>query len=146
MYEDVLNFWFNEFKSDQWWKKDKKFDHLIRERFLGVHNEAVSGKLAQWRNSFRGRLAEIIILDQFSRNIYRNTPLAYKNDKYTLILSQNAIENGIEKKINDEELIFIYMPFMHSESVSKQVISVDLFKKLGFKKNIKSALRHYDVI
>ena len=80
-------------------EKDKKFDRLIRERFLGLHNEAVSGKLAQWRNSFRGRLAEIIILDQFSRNIYRNTPLAYKNDKYTLILSQNAIENGIEKKL-----------------------------------------------
>ena len=146
MYEDVLNFWFNEIKSYQWWKKDKQFDHLIRERFLGVHDKAISGELAKWRNSFRGRLAEIIILDQFSRNIYRNTPLAYKNDKYTLILSQNAIKNGIEKKINDEELLFIYMPFMHSESISKQIVSVDLFKKLGLKKNIKSALRHYDVI
>lgn len=74
MYEDILNFWFNELTPAQWWAKDEKLDEEIKHRFSAIHTKAARCELFDWRMAAKGRLAEIIILDQFSRNIFRNTP------------------------------------------------------------------------
>jgi uncharacterized protein (DUF924 family) len=91
MFQTVLSFWFEEIDSKQWWDKDPKFDQLIAERFGELHQQARTCELYQWRDHAKGRLAEIIVLDQFSRNIYRDSPLAFGNDPLALALSQEAV-------------------------------------------------------
>ena len=76
-YDDVLFFWFNDIKPAQWWVKDLDFDRLIERRFSALHEQAIRCELFAWRASAKGRLAEIIVLDQFSRNMFRDTPKAF---------------------------------------------------------------------
>ena len=146
MYNKILNFWFHEIKPSQWWVKDKIFDNLIKKKFYYLHKQANSCGLLSWRLSLKGRLAEIIILDQFSRNMFRGTSKAYESDTIALFLSQDAINHQADKKMNAFEKLFLFMPFMHSESIEFQKVSLNLFQKLGIKKNIESAERHYKVI
>jgi len=70
--EQIIHFWFNELSSKQWWEKDPALDQLIRDRFLNEHNQAITGELFNWRKTPEGRLAEIILIDQFSRNMFRD--------------------------------------------------------------------------
>ncbi len=146
MYNKILKFWFHEIKPSQWWIKDTKFDNLIKNKFYNYHKKAHLNKLSHWRSSPKGRLAEILILDQFSRNIFRNSPKAFENDSLAFMLSREAINFKIDEQLNNVEKIFLYMPFMHSESIEFQTKSLNLFKKLGLKKNIESAERHFEVI
>src|SRR5690606_28776253 len=88
MYEDVLNFWFNELTPQQWWAKSDELDAEIKQRFAALHTKAARCELFDWRIAAKGRLAEIIILDQFSRNIYRGTPQAFAQDSLALALAQ----------------------------------------------------------
>lgn len=80
--EDVLRFWFDETEPAQWWRADDDFDAQIRERFLLTLEQGAQGELHAWRDTPRGRLAEIIVLDQFSRNVFRNTPRAFAQDAW----------------------------------------------------------------
>lgn len=77
MIEEVLTFWFEESGPEQWWSSDPQFDAAIRSRFGALHDEAVQGELHGWRDTPDGRLAELIVLDQFSRNLYRDDPRAF---------------------------------------------------------------------
>ena len=116
MKTEVLNFWFNEIDQNQWWVKQPEFDQLIRERFGDIHASANACELYRWRESPEGRLAEIIVLDQFSRNIFRDTPAAFASDTLALTLAQEAIAAGDDMLLNEVERLFLYMPLMHSES------------------------------
>ena len=80
MYKEIIKFWFEEISQAQWWKKDVQFDELIASRFSEVHGQASRCELYQWRDTAEGRLAEIIVLDQFSRNSYRDSPLSFVTD------------------------------------------------------------------
>ena len=146
MYKKVLDFWFHEIKPSQWWVKDISFDNLIKKKFYNLHRQANLYELSSWRSSPKGRLAEIIILDQFSRNMFRGSSRSYASDRKALFLSQKAIIHKADKKMNGIEKLFLFMPFMHSESIKFQKISLNLFKKLGIKESIESAERHYKVI
>ncbi len=115
MKTEVLNFWFNEIDQKQWWVKHSDFDQLIHERFSDIHASANACELYKWRETPEGRLAEIIVLDQFSRNVFRDTPKAFASD--TLALAQEAIAVGDDMRLNELQKIFLYMPFMHSESL-----------------------------
>jgi len=114
--KDILNFWFVEIESKQRWKKDAAFDALIVERFSSIHLSASQCELFAWRETAQGRLAEIIILDQFSRNMFRNTAKAFAQDALALALSQQAVSLEIDSELTDEQKSFLYMPYMHSES------------------------------
>jgi uncharacterized protein (DUF924 family) len=94
MLEEVLTFWFKDIEPKNRWSADPEFDALIRQRFLGLLEQASAGELYAWRSSARGRLAEVVVLDQFSRNIYRNTPRAFAQDPMALVLSQEAVAAG----------------------------------------------------
>jgi len=146
MYQTVLDFWFQEIEPSQRWKKDLAFDQLIKKRFAHLHLRAVSGELFEWRHNAKGRLAEIIILDQFSRNMYRDTKLAFASDSQALTLSQEAVSAKVNKVLSPIENSFLYMPYMHSESLAIHDIALNLFKKNGIESNYKFEVKHKEII
>ena len=146
VYRDVLAFWFEETKPKSWWVADPKFDDLIRNRFEELLHQAAQGELFGWRNSPRGRLAEIIVLDQFSRNIYRNTPRAFAQDPMALALAQEAIAAGADALLEPIERSFLYLPFMHSESKMIHEKAEILYRENGLKDNLEFELRHKAII
>ena len=129
MLEEVLAFWFMEIDQNQWRISDPSFDSTLEKRFLVLLHQASSGELFAWRGKSRGRLAEVIVLDQFSRNIHRGTPLAFAQDAMALALSQEAVSAGVLSELNAEECGFILMPYMHSESQTIHVQAESLFKQ-----------------
>lgn len=146
MYEDILNFWFHELSPAQWWAKDDALDADIARRFSAIHTQATRCELFDWRMAARGRLAEIIILDQFSRNIFRNTPQAFANDPLALALAQEALAVEADKALSITERSFLYMPFMHSESPEIHKIAVTLFSVEGMENNLDFELQHQRII
>ncbi len=146
MYHAILRFWFGEIDASQWWAKDCVFDQLITERFSAVHTSATRCELFEWRKNAKGRLAEVIILDQFTRNMLRGSPLSFAYDSMALALSQEAISASATKVLNPLERSFLYMPFMHSESLEIHKIALNLFQKNGIQSNLDSAIRHKEII
>lgn len=144
--EEVNNFWFKEIEPKNWWGKDAAFDELIRQRFSSIHRKAVRCELYSWRETPSGRLAEVIVLDQFSRNIYRNTPESFANDALALALAQAAIACGADKVLSASEKSFLYMPFMHSESLLIHEIAMTLYAQEGLESNYDFEKKHKDVI
>jgi uncharacterized protein (DUF924 family) len=142
----VLNFWFHEINKKKWWVKDRDFDLQICQRFSDLHTSAVTCELFKWRESPEGRLAEIIILDQFSRNIFRDTPKAFASDSQALALAQEAVLAGDDMLLNETQRSFLYMPFMHSESLEIHNVAFDLFKKNCSESNFRFEARHRDII
>ncbi len=146
MYQAILDFWFQEIEQSQWWVKDIVFDRLIKERFGQIHKNAVSCELFEWRQTPKGRLAEIIVLDQFSRNIYRETPLSFASDAQALALSQEAISVKADLELSDIENSFLYMPYMHSESLDIHDIALNLYKNNDIKTNYDFEVQHKKII
>jgi len=144
--DDILNFWFQEIEQSQWWVKDLVFDQSIIDKFSVIHQMANSCELFEWRKTAKGRLAEIIILDQFSRNMYRDTPRAFASDTLALALAQEAIAVGADKSLNDIERNFLYMPFMHSESLAIHEVAVKLYSQNGISSSIDFENKHKIII
>ncbi|WP_163833882.1 DUF924 family protein [Spartinivicinus ruber] len=145
-YQDILEFWFNEITPQQWWIKDADFDQLIKDRFSPVHQQAANGELFSWRNQAEGRLAEIIIIDQFSRNIFRDQPEAFKWDSMAVVLAQEAVAQQVDKKLTIKQRGFLYMPYMHSESLVIHEQAVKLFSQPGLEDNLEFELKHKVII
>jgi uncharacterized protein (DUF924 family) len=144
--EAILQFWFHEISPSQWWKVDPGFDQLIAERFSEIHARANRCELSGWRSTPRGRLAEIIVLDQFSRNIYRNTTLAFASDNLALALAQEAVVRGADTALAQEERNFLYMPYMHSESPLIHEAALELFRTNGSQNSYDFEQRHKFII
>lgn len=145
MVETVLQFWFKDIQPAQWWKVDAGFDRLIAERFSELHASAVQAELFAWRESPRGRLAEIIVLDQFSRNMYRGNPRAFASDPMALALAQEATAGKLDLVLSADERVFLYMPYMHSESRLIRQQAERLFRN-GPQSNRDFELRHKAII
>ena len=128
MYPSILNFWFQEIVPAQWWKVDPAFDSLVAERFGAIHAQAGRSELFAWRATPQGRLAEIIVLDQFSRNIHRGTRRAFEADTLALALAQEAVAAKADAALPQEQRNFLYMPYMHSESKQIHAVAEPLFK------------------
>ncbi|MFT5193744.1 MAG: hypothetical protein ACI9EW_002726 [Cellvibrionaceae bacterium] len=142
-WEEIINFWFEEIEPVKHWIKDPEFDQLLRTRFGDVHTAATKGELYHWRENPNGRLAEIIVLDQFSRNMFRDKPEAFAYDTIALILAQEAIAAGADKEVNPEHISFMYMPFMHSESAVIHEEAMKLFTALG---SLEFEVKHKAII
>ena len=128
--QTVLDFWFKESGKSLWFKKDDGFDATIRERFGALTESARAGELYAWREDIYGRLAEIIVLDQFSRNIWRGDARAFAGDGMALVLAQEAIKQPDYDKLDTEQRRFLLMPYMHSESAAIHEQAVQLFATL----------------
>jgi uncharacterized protein (DUF924 family) len=145
-YSDVLSFWFEQVPPKDWFRENETLDLKMVEKFIVVHSCAVSGELFEWRAEPLGRLAEILLIDQFSRNIYRDDPKAYLSDSTALILAQEVISNNIHKSFETNQLLFLYMPFMHSESKMIHQIAMQLFSTPGLEATREQALIHKKII
>ncbi|MBS0448712.1 MAG: DUF924 domain-containing protein [Proteobacteria bacterium] len=146
-YDEILRFWFVETAPRTRWAADPAFDRLIGERYGAVLEAAARAELAAWRGDARGRLAEVIVLDQFSRNAHRGTARAFANDAIALVLAQEAVAGGHDQTLAGEERAFLYMPYMHSESKRVHVDAVRLFASLGpDNDNYRYELRHKAII
>jgi len=143
---DVLTFWFEETKPEQHFKKDGVFDARIKQRFLPAYWAAVRGELSDWRETPEGRLAEIIVLDQFSRNMFRDDPQAFAHDPLALALAQEAVRTGDDLKLDPRMRRFLYLPYEHSESRKVHAVAQALFERLGDAEALKYELAHKEII
>ena len=129
-----------------WWKKDASVDAVLSERFSDLHARACRCELFSWRSEPRGRLAEIIVLDQFSRNMFRASALAFANDAQALALSQEAVACGADASLSAVEKSFLYIPHMHSESLQIHEVAVGLYAKEGLQNNLEFEIKHKNII
>lgn len=145
-YREIIKFWFEDIKPEKWFSVDPTFDSTIQKRFSAVYEQAMKGELFSWRIEPLGRLAEIIILDQFSRNIFRNNPKAFESDDMALTLSQEAVMLKIDAGMDLEPKAFLYMPYMHSESKIIHEEAVKLFDQKGMEDHLKYEIIHKKII
>jgi uncharacterized protein (DUF924 family) len=146
MQAEVLRFWFDELVPAQWWRVDAALDQSIRERFGAFHRAACACELWPWREQPEGRLAEIIVLDQFSRNMHRGTPLAFAADPLALALAQEAVRIGADLPLPQQQRAFLYMPYMHSESAVIHLQAESLFRSRAPQVNLDAELKHKAII
>jgi uncharacterized protein (DUF924 family) len=146
MPDEVLKFWFGEAGPDRWWKADPDFDESIRSRFSATWAKAVQGELHGWRAQPHGRLAEIIVLDQFSRNLFRGLPLAFAQDLAALVLAQEAVGAGVHLQLALVERAFLFLPYMHSESRAIHAVAERLYREHAAPGNYDFELRHKAII
>lgn len=143
---DVIKFWFEEIKPSQWFEADPELDRTIQMKFGETHACAIRGELYPWRSTPLGRLAEILVLDQFSRNIYRGYAEAYAHDQMALTLAQEMVLMGMDKEVHVSMRPFIYMPYMHSESRKIHEEAVKLFSLEGMEANLPYEMEHKRII
>ncbi len=144
--QDILDFWFEELTTKQQFVKDPALDALIRTRFGITLEAAARCELWAWRATPQGRLAEIVVLDQFSRNVYRDTPRAFAQDALALVLAQELVASGQDRSLPAAQRVFAYMPYMHSESELVHEQAAVLFSQPGMEDNLNFELRHKAII
>lgn len=144
--DDILGFWFDELKPAQWWRADPALDAAMRTRFGALHAAACAGELSAWRADAPGRLAEVIVLDQFSRNLHRGTPAAFAADPMALALAQEAVSRGADGELPAARVAFLYLPFMHSESRLVHQTALRLFSRPGLEDNLEAERRHLAIV
>lgn len=145
-YQDILDFWFSPKTQPNWFAKSDQFDQSLKEKFGNILEQASRAELWSWRKNADGRLAEILVLDQFSRNIFRDTPRAFAQDSLALALAQEAISQDLDKQLSPEQRSFLYMPFMHSESKLIHEFALKLFQRLGNPENLEYEIKHKIII
>ena len=144
--EAVVHFWFDEIAPKQWWARDPTFDASLARRFGATHSAATRCELYAWREHPTGRLAEVIVLDQFSRNIYRDDPRSFAFDPLALCLAQEAVRIDADQALTKERRVFLYMPFMHSESGAMHEWALRLLTAPGLESTLDSERRHKAII
>jgi uncharacterized protein (DUF924 family) len=155
--DDVLDFWFGregepgygEFRAE-WFRKDPAFDAEVTERFASLYEEAAAGDLDGWRDDARSCLALVILLDQFPRNMFRGDGRTHATDGKALETSKYSVEHALDRELPAFQRMFLYMPFMHSESVEDQHRSVELFERLAGEEGapdvVSYAVAHRDIV
>jgi uncharacterized protein (DUF924 family) len=145
-WQRVLQFWFDEIDPALHWRKDIEFDRLIEQRFGELHRSACACELFHWRDQPQGRLAEVIVLDQFSRNIYRDRAESFAEDGLALALAQEAVRLDVAAQLTCDQRAFLYLPYMHSESAAIHRQAERLFRQPGLESNYQFELRHKAII
>ena len=144
--EEVLRFWFDGLMPEQWFAKSDELDREIGERFEALRLQVLDSKAAGWRDDPRTLLAAVILLDQFSRNIHRDTAQAFAADPVAQELASLAVERGWDRAMTDAERQFLYLPFEHAESRELQAVSLSCFEALGQEETLDYARQHAEVI
>ena len=145
-YKDIIDFWFDENTKPLWFNSSPVFDAELKEKFEETYIAACDGKLSSWENNAEGLLALVILFDQFSLNMYRGDEKSFATEKRSREISLKAIEKGLDKTLTNEQKAFMYMPFMHSETLTDQDKAITLFEEAGLKENAKYAHHHRDIV
>jgi uncharacterized protein (DUF924 family) len=144
--DEILKFWFEECKPQQWFKKDEAFDSALRDRFGDVIESALAGALDDWMESREGCLALILVLDQFTRNVHRSTAKAFAGDAKALSISDLCRERGYIDHPDQGFRHFMLIPMMHSEDLEVQEASLPLFKEHTDARVSEYAIDHRNII
>lgn len=144
--EDILNFWFKKTTMKQRYIKDVAFDELVKNRFEKLYWRVLTGDTESWRSTPEGRLAEIIVLDQFARNMFRGDKQSFGGDELALFLAQQALEAGADTELSQEQRQFFYMPFMHSESKEVHEDALKIFQEKSDAKSLAYEIKHKAII
>ena len=144
--QPILHFWFTELTPAQHFAKDAALDETIGNRFGAVLEAAARCELFGWRTTPEGRLAEVLVLDQFSRNVWRDTPRAFAQDALALALAQELVATGADRSLPVAQRRFAYMPYMHSESALIHQQAVALFSQPGLEDNLRFERAHQAII
>ena len=145
-YQEIIDFWFSEETQPFWFAKSDAFDQTLHQRFAHTLDQAKHCELWTWRATAEGRLAEIIVLDQFSRNLYRDHAESFAQDALALALAQETIHLNLDQQLSPEQRSFLYMPFMHSESKIIHIQALQLFEELGNPLNLDFEKKHKVII
>jgi uncharacterized protein (DUF924 family) len=143
--EDVLAFWLAAGR-DRWFTEDDAFDQDIRARFQSTYEDAAAGLLDRWENTPEGTLALVIVLDQFSRNMFRGSLRAFAADPLARAVASRAIDHGFDQQVEMLVRPFFYLPFEHSESVNDQEFCLKLMAATGDAESVEWARLHADII
>ena len=141
---EVLLFWFNENIKDMWFSKDDNFDKDVKNKFLSLYENEI--KKDNILTNAKEGLARIILFDQFPRNMFRDSPKSFQSDCKAKKIAYELIKLNLINLLNNDEKQFAFMPFMHSENLDDQKLSVSLFKELGNKKSLEFAIAHMEII
>jgi len=145
--EQILSFWFEEITPEHWFTKSDDFDQLLRDQFEGLVIQGLNGQLDRWAAEKQGCLALILLLDQMTRNIYRDTPKAFAGDEIALALSLRAVaQKWVEEEEMEAKRQFFLMPMMHSEDIDIQEKSLPLFSAHTSGRTYDYAARHRDIV
>ena len=144
--DEVLRVWFTELSRQQWFAGGAQLDEQVRSRFLDVYRMVAEAPEDVLLADAKTALAAVIVLDQFSRNMFRGTPVAFANDAKALAIVRKAIAKDFAVALSGDEQLFLYLPFEHQENVDAQARSVELISALGDPELTKYAQAHKDVI
>ena len=141
---DILDYWFSEKSKQFWFASTPTIDKEIKSRYEHIWEQAASGDFSSWRDNANGSVALIIILDQFPLNMYRSEAKSFKTESMAIEVALNAINNGFDEELDNEKLLFLFMPLMHSENLDQQNLQVYLFEKYNF--NLEFSKHHRDLV
>jgi uncharacterized protein (DUF924 family) len=144
--DSVLDFWFSARVCPLWFKSTPAFDAEVRQRFADTWQTAQRGEFDLWEGSANGALALVILLDQFPLNMYRGRPESFATEAAARDVARRAIARGFDSALDNSRRGFLYLPFMHSEQLSDQDYSVQLFAQSGMEDALKWAQHHRDIV
>lgn len=146
--DEVLRFWFGDgaHARAEWFRRDAAFDDEIRRRFGPLIDAALDDRLEGWSDDARSRLARIVLLDQFTRNVFRDTPRAFAGDTHALVAARRMVAAGHDLELPPMQRAFVYLPFEHAEDLVAQREAVRLFERLGDDGYTDYARKHLAII
>ena len=144
--DQLLDFWFSGDARDHWFNSTLEFDETLRQRYMGTWRQGRDGLLQCWEQGPNGALALVILLDQFPLNMFRDQPESFSTEAQSRAVASRAIDNGFDAALSDDRRAFLYLPFMHSESLADQDRSVELFETAGLESSLKWARGHREIV
>ena len=144
--EELLQFWFADRVRPLWFNATPAFDAELRERYLDTYRAALAGEKASWADTPEGALALVICLDQLPLNMFRGQPESFAGEAPSRQIAAAAIEQGFDQTLNGAQKAFLYLPFMHSETLADQERSLKLFEDAGLTDNLRWAKHHRDIV
>jgi len=143
---ELLGFWFSEESKKRWFKSTVEFDNELRDKYASLYEAATHDKLEHWRGNVKSALALVILLDQIPLNIFRGQPRSFASDGQAREVAADVIAHGWDKSLDDEQKAFLYLPFMHSETLADQDRAVALYQAAGLEHNLRYALHHREIV
>ncbi|PWL17792.1 DUF924 domain-containing protein [Falsochrobactrum shanghaiense] len=144
--EDILNFWFSPKMRENWFVKSDEIDTEIRDSFLPAYEDARNEKMEGWKQQPESALALTILFDQFPRNMFRGSPRSFESDGLARDIAVQALDHDFDRQLSADQRQFFYLPLMHSEKLSDQKRSVELYEKLADPVSLDFARQHHDII
>lgn len=146
IYLSLIDFWFDPQVQPLWYNSNESFDNQLRANYLTLYQSAKSNELEHWKESALGCLALVLLLDQIPLNIFRGNKECFACEQMSRDVANTALTRHFDKELNDEQKAFLFLPFMHSEDISDQEKSIELFKAADLEDNLRYAKHHRDIV